>query len=72
MTSDDLGASLVFSATFTGGQDVYYMRINAVPEPTSAGLVLFGGLVFAWRRRKETGREKGDDASTRPPVTGMV
>ena len=52
MTSDDLGANLVFSATFNGGQDVYYMHIAAVPEPTSAGLLLFGGLIFAWRRRK--------------------
>ena len=52
MTSDDSGANLVFSATFTGGQDVYYMHIAAVPEPTSAGLVLVGGLAWAWRRRR--------------------
>jgi PEP-CTERM motif len=69
MTSDDLGASLVFSATFTGGEDVYYMRIAAVPEPTSAGLVLLGGLVFAWRRQN-VGRRNGDDASTRLRPTG--
>jgi hypothetical protein len=52
MTSDDFGANLVFSATFNGGQDVYYMHIAPVPEPTSASLVLLGGLAFAWRRRK--------------------
>jgi hypothetical protein len=52
MTSDDFGANLVFSATFNGGQDVYYMHIAPVPEPTSAGLVLLGGLMFVWRRRK--------------------
>lgn len=51
MTSDNLGASLVFSATFTGGQDVYYMRITAVPEPTSIALVALGGIVIARRRR---------------------
>lgn len=28
MLSDDVGASLAFAATFTGGQDVYYMRIG--------------------------------------------
>ena len=39
MVSDDVGASLAWSATFTGGQDVYYTRIgdwdcntNGVPD----------------------------------------
>jgi hypothetical protein len=31
MTSDDTGADLAFSATLTGGQDVFYMRIPFVP-----------------------------------------
>jgi len=39
MVSDDLGASVSFAATFTGGQDVYYMRITAVPEPAMATLM---------------------------------
>ncbi len=55
MTSDNFGASLAFSATFTGGQDVYYMRINAVPEPTSAGLAFLSGVLFARWRRKDSG-----------------
>jgi hypothetical protein len=50
MTSDDLGVSLVFSATFTGGQDVYYMRIAAIPEPSSILFVALGGLTYSWRR----------------------
>ena len=44
MVSDDTGASLAFAATFTGGQDVYYMRITAVPEPTFAGLAMGGAM----------------------------
>jgi hypothetical protein len=39
MASDDLGVNLVFSATFNDSQDVYFMRINAVPEPASVLLV---------------------------------
>jgi hypothetical protein len=39
LASDDLGVNLVFSATFNGSQDVYFMRINAVPEPASVLLV---------------------------------
>ncbi len=50
MVSDDTGASVAFSATFTGGQDVYYMRITAVPEPVMAGL-MFAGAAVACRRR---------------------
>lgn len=53
MVSDDLGVNLVFSATFNGGQDVYFMRINAVPEPTALGMVVVGGvLVLTWLRRR--------------------
>ena len=32
MVSDELGVNIAFSATFTGGQDVYFMRINALPS----------------------------------------
>jgi Bacterial Ig domain len=31
MVSDNTGVDVAFSATFTGGQDVYYMRITALP-----------------------------------------
>jgi len=31
MVSDEQGVSIAFSATFTGGQDVYFMRVNALP-----------------------------------------
>jgi hypothetical protein len=44
MESDNLGAHLAFSATFTGGQDVYYMRITAVPEPSSVLVLIALGL----------------------------
>jgi hypothetical protein len=56
MVSDNFGANLAFSATFTGGQDVYYMRINAVPEPGAAALLLSASLalVFARRRSRST------------------
>ncbi len=53
MTSDDLGANLVFSATFTGGQDVYYMRITAVPEPTALAIASVGGLALTLIRRRD-------------------
>lgn len=31
MVSDEQGVNIAFSATFTGGQDVYFMRVNALP-----------------------------------------
>ncbi|MEQ1905848.1 MAG: sialidase family protein [Pirellulaceae bacterium] len=52
MVSDNFGASLAFSATFTGGQDVYYMRINAVPEPGAAALLLSACLALVFARRR--------------------
>jgi len=52
MVSDNSGVNLAFAATFTGGQDVYYMRINAVPEPASLLVVgLFGVGALCHRRR---------------------
>ena len=51
MTSDDAGANVAFAATFTGGQDVYYMRITAVPEPAAVGLMLVGAALAGLRRR---------------------
>jgi hypothetical protein len=50
MASDDFGANVAFAATFTGGQDVYYLRIT-VPEPATAGL-MFAGVVVACLRRR--------------------
>lgn len=52
ISSDDLGANVAFAATFTGGQDVYYMRITAVPEPAAAGLVL--AIAASARRRRHS------------------
>jgi hypothetical protein len=51
MVSDDQGANVTFAATFTGGQDVYYMRIAAVPEPATAGLLFAVATVTCLRRR---------------------
>jgi hypothetical protein len=52
MVSDDTGASLAFAATFSGGQDVYYMRITAaVPEPAMVGLMFAGAAIACPRRR---------------------
>lgn len=65
MWSDDAGASVVFSATFTGGQDVYYMRITAVPEPTSLGLVAAGAAALVALRRR--GREPHRTRAHRTP-----
>lgn len=51
MVSDDAGANVTFAATFTGGQDVYYMRITAVPEPAAAAGLIFACAAVARRRR---------------------
>jgi len=51
IVSDNFGANIAFSATFTGGQDVYYMRVTAVPEPSSVALALVCGLAWFIRRR---------------------
>ena len=56
MTSDDLGVNLVFSATFNDSQDVYFMRINAVPEPATAVLAISGILICFVRGRTEARR----------------
>ena len=52
MVSDDTGANVAFAATFTGGQDVYYMRITAVPEPTFAGFAMLGAMAAMRLRRR--------------------
>ena len=52
MVSDDTGASVAFAATFTGGQDVYYMRITAVPEPAAAAGLMFACAAGARLRRR--------------------
>jgi len=52
MVSDDTGASLAFAATFTGGQDVNYMRITAVPEPAAAAGVMFACAAITCLRRR--------------------
>lgn len=55
MASDNFGVNVAFSATFTGGQDVYYMRITAVPEPAAVGFAAAGGLAGClWRKRRNT------------------
>lgn len=50
MNSDDFGANVAFAATFTGGQDVYYMRVT-VPEPAVVGLMCAGAAIACLRRR---------------------
>ncbi|MBL8824375.1 MAG: hypothetical protein JNJ77_17445, partial [Planctomycetia bacterium] len=60
MSSDDNGANVVFSATFNGGQDVYFMRITAVPEPTTVGFVIvISGTTLMWVRRQKL-KQKAD------------
>ncbi|MEZ6093783.1 MAG: PEP-CTERM sorting domain-containing protein [Pirellulaceae bacterium] len=55
MYSDNHGAYLAFSATFTGGQDVYFLHINAVPEPSTWSLLMIAiGAVSMVRRRSIT------------------
>lgn len=53
MVSDDTGVHLSFAATFTGGQDVYYMRINAVPEPSTSAFLVIVGLLHGMRRKRK-------------------
>lgn len=63
MTSDDLGANLVFSATFNGGQDVYFMRITAVPEPATIAMVMTGlGAAWLYRRQRLNRLQKMNNA----------
>jgi Neuraminidase (sialidase) len=52
MVSDNLGVNLAFTATFTGGQDAYYMRITAVPEPATPFVLMFGLLLQGLKRRR--------------------
>lgn len=47
MVSDNDGVDLAFSATFTGGQDVYYMRITAVPANLAPTLDTLADLTIA-------------------------
>jgi hypothetical protein len=55
MISDNEGVNLSFAATFNGGQDVYFMRINAVPEPSSLLFVGFGVCCFLGLPRRRRG-----------------
>jgi hypothetical protein len=41
MVSDDFGFNLAYSATFNGGQDVYFLRMTVVPEPSTTWIILF-------------------------------
>jgi hypothetical protein len=41
MVSDNVGAGVAYCATFTGGQDVYYVRIVAVPQDVLADSLAF-------------------------------
>ena len=58
MISDEFGAHLAYAATFNGEQDVYYMRINSVPEPSSLAIAGLGTCLLAitvvLRRRKRS------------------
>ena len=59
MISDEFGAHLAYAATFNGEQDVYYMRINAIPEPSSLAIVGLGACLLgltALRRRDRISR----------------
>lgn len=38
MVSDEQGANIAFSATFNGGQDVYFLRVNALPPNIAPSL----------------------------------
>jgi hypothetical protein len=59
MVSDETGVNLAFAATFNGEQDVYFMRITAVPEPSAlliAGLAALGGFSLILRQRRNPRR----------------
>jgi hypothetical protein len=50
IVSDNLGANVAFSATFNGGQDVYYMRITAVPGDFNGDGRVDAADYVAWRK----------------------
>jgi hypothetical protein len=59
MISDNTGAYLAYAATFNGGQDVYFLRIHAVPEPASLGLLVAMMMVVSlWHGRVREGRAR--------------
>ena len=51
MISDDSAANLAYAATFTGGQNVYFLRIPAIPEPATLAVVGVLGLLGFARRK---------------------
>jgi hypothetical protein len=48
--SDNLGANVAFSATFNGGQDLYYMRITAVPGDWNGDGKVDAADYVKWRK----------------------
>ncbi len=50
MISDNGGVNIAYAATFNGGQDVYFLRIGAIPEPSF--VVVFVALSIAGLSRR--------------------
>ena len=50
IVSNNLGANVVFSATFNGGQDVYYMRITPVPGDWNGDGKVDAADYVKWRK----------------------
>jgi|GEM_PF-3604337 len=46
MVSDEQGVNIAFSATFKGGQDVYFMRVNALPPNIAPTLDALANLTI--------------------------
>ncbi len=64
MVSDETGVNVAFSATFTGGQDVYYMRITAVPSNISPTLNAISNLTINEDAFKQTVNLSGISAGS--------
>jgi hypothetical protein len=50
IVSNNLGANVAFSATFNGGQDVYYMRITPVPGDWNGDGKVDAADYVKWRK----------------------
>jgi hypothetical protein len=50
IVSNNFGANVVFSATFNGGQDMYYMRITAVPGDWNGDGKVDAADYVKWRK----------------------
>ena len=58
MISDNFGAHLAYSATYNGGQDVWYMRINAIPEPATTGFLIVAACLGSPISRRRSRRDQ--------------